>query len=115
MTQKKQSPVPTGALFVSISEGMEPVSTTTQKSKPSPPAQPAAQPSVNGIARSPAPYYTGVSHAFVGIYKRDGLRGLFAGVGPRVIWTGCQSIVMFVAYETLLGMAGNWRLKEWKG
>lgn len=44
-------------------------------------------------------YYTGFISAFVGIYKQSGIKGLFYGVGPRMFWTGCQSMFMFVLYE----------------
>ncbi|KAJ3412301.1 hypothetical protein HDV05_000959 [Chytridiales sp. JEL 0842] len=114
MTQKKATP-PTAprALFVEIPEART-ASTAPHKPKPSVPVQPAAYPAVDGVARLPAPYYSGVLDAFKGIYKREGMRGLFAGVGPRMIWTGCQSVIMFVAYENMLGATTAWRMSEWK-
>lgn len=51
-----------------------------------------------------APHYSGVQSAVTGIYGRSGWRGLFRGMGPRVLWTGCQSCVMFVLYETFLSL-----------
>jgi hypothetical protein len=36
------------------------------------------------------------------IYRMEGLAGLFRGIGPRTAWTGAQSSIMFVVYETLL-------------
>jgi hypothetical protein len=55
----------------------------------------------NGESKLPqkkpkAQYYGGVFDAFRGIYKTSGIKGLFAGVGPRCLWTGCQSMIMFV-------------------
>jgi hypothetical protein len=49
-----------------------------------------------------APHYTGVRSALVGIYWRSGVKGLFRGIGPRCAWTGSQSMLMFVLYETFL-------------
>jgi hypothetical protein len=45
------------------------------------------------------PSYSGVWSAFKGIYQRQGLSGLFAGVGVRMLWTGSQSMTMFCLYE----------------
>ncbi|KAI9336487.1 hypothetical protein DFJ73DRAFT_763647 [Zopfochytrium polystomum] len=46
-------------------------------------------------AEMAVPYYSGAIQAFKGIYRRQGMAGLFAGVGPRMVWTGCQSTIMF--------------------
>jgi hypothetical protein len=49
-----------------------------------------------------APHYSGVATAALGIYGRSGLKGLFRGIVPRCTWTGAQSMLMFVLYETFL-------------
>jgi Mitochondrial carrier protein len=36
------------------------------------------------------------------IYKTEGIRGLFRGVGPRAVWTSVQSGTMLVMYQALL-------------
>ena len=36
------------------------------------------------------------------IYRTEGLKGLFRGVGPRAVWTSVQSGTMLVLYQTLL-------------
>ncbi|KAF2101592.1 mitochondrial carrier protein-like protein [Rhizodiscina lignyota] len=36
------------------------------------------------------------------IYRTEGLRGWFRGVGPRAVWTGIQSGTMFVLYASFL-------------
>ncbi|KAJ3278846.1 hypothetical protein HK104_001974 [Borealophlyctis nickersoniae] len=87
----------------------------TQKRAP-PPPRPRVAPFVDNtlpgarVAASkvmntepkPAPYYSGIRAAMSGIYKREGLTGLFSGIGPRMLWTGCQSIILFSLYENFL-------------
>ncbi|KAI8928276.1 mitochondrial carrier domain-containing protein [Entophlyctis helioformis] len=46
-----------------------------------------------------AAYYDGVLSAGLGIYGRSGVSGLFSGIGPRMLWTGMQSTIMFVLFE----------------
>lgn len=36
------------------------------------------------------------------IFKAEGIRGLFAGVGPRFVWTSVQSSIMLFAYQKIL-------------
>ena len=36
------------------------------------------------------------------VYKTEGVRGLFRGVGPRGVWTSVQSATMLVCYQALL-------------
>jgi Mitochondrial carrier protein len=36
------------------------------------------------------------------MYRSEGLRGLFRGVGPRAVWTAVQSGCMFTLYQTFL-------------
>ncbi|KND03980.1 uncharacterized protein SPPG_01428 [Spizellomyces punctatus DAOM BR117] len=55
-----------------------------------------------GTPPSSAPYYSGIGPALRGIYKTRGIRGLFSGAVPRMVWTGSQSTVMFLVYEWLL-------------
>ncbi|KAJ3099131.1 hypothetical protein HDU97_003464 [Phlyctochytrium planicorne] len=94
MTQKR-SPLPR-AQFLSLEKG--PTSTTAGVGNP--------------VAIRPAPYYTGVFSAFKGIYAQNGLPGLFAGVGPRMVWTGLQSMIMFLVYENLLSAVNTMRKSE---
>ncbi|KAI9098093.1 mitochondrial carrier domain-containing protein [Phlyctochytrium arcticum] len=54
-----------------------------------------------------APYYTGITPAIRGIYAQRGVRGLFSGAVPRMVWTGSQSTIMFLCYEWLL--AFDWK------
>ncbi|KAJ3327222.1 hypothetical protein HDU76_012188 [Blyttiomyces sp. JEL0837] len=99
MTQKRTKELSPRSSFVTIAEATQdpPIQQPANK-----PKAPAAHPAPEGIARQPAPYYSGVFQAFKGIYIRDGISGLFAGLVPRMVWTGCQSIIMFVVYENLL-------------
>ncbi|TPX65637.1 hypothetical protein SpCBS45565_g05035 [Spizellomyces sp. 'palustris'] len=55
-----------------------------------------------GTPPASAPYYSGIGPALRGIYKARGIRGLFSGAVPRMVWTGSQSTVMFLVYEWLL-------------
>lgn len=36
------------------------------------------------------------------IYKHEGVRGLFSGVGPRLVWTSTQSGTMLLLYRSIL-------------
>lgn len=61
--------------------------------------------SPNTSSPPPASYVLTTSSAFQGlkqIYAIEGIPGLFRGVGPRTAWTGAQSSIMFVLYETML-------------
>ncbi|KAI3403379.2 hypothetical protein KGF56_003800 [Candida oxycetoniae] len=40
--------------------------------------------------------------ALYSIYKCEGILGAFSGVGPRFIWTGIQSSIMLLLYQTSL-------------
>ena len=42
------------------------------------------------------------------IYKTEGIAGWFRGVGPRAVWTGFQTGVMFVCYQALLRKLEQW-------
>ena len=46
--------------------------------------------------------YTGIRTALVGIYKQRGFKALFSGVTVRFVWTGSQSMIMFLCYEFFL-------------
>lgn len=41
-------------------------------------------------------------NALHSIYKNEGVFGIFSGVGPRFIWTGVQSSIMLLLYQTTL-------------
>ncbi|ORY86237.1 putative mitochondrial carrier protein [Protomyces lactucae-debilis] len=61
--------------------------------------------SYNTSVPSPGSYTLTTSSVVEGmrrIYRMEGLAGLFRGIGPRTAWTGAQSSIMFVVYETLL-------------
>lgn len=47
-------------------------------------------------------YYSGIISAAKGIYETSGGAGLFSGATPRMIWTGSQSMIMFLLYEQCL-------------
>lgn len=47
-------------------------------------------------------YYSGIISAARGIYAESGSAGLFSGATPRMIWTGCQSMILFLLYEQCL-------------
>ncbi|GME73010.1 unnamed protein product [Ambrosiozyma monospora] len=36
------------------------------------------------------------------VYQRQGVVGLFSGVGPRFVWTSIQSSVMLLLYQVSL-------------
>ncbi|KAK9385209.1 mitochondrial carrier domain-containing protein [Lipomyces mesembrius] len=36
------------------------------------------------------------------VHKAEGMNGLFAGVGPRFVWTSVQSSIMLFAYQSIL-------------
>ncbi|KAK9375241.1 mitochondrial carrier domain-containing protein [Lipomyces chichibuensis] len=36
------------------------------------------------------------------VYKAEGVNGLFAGVGPRFVWTSVQSSIMLFVYQSIL-------------
>lgn len=40
--------------------------------------------------------------ALLDIYKKEGVLGMFSGVGPRFIWTGIQSSIMLLLYQVSL-------------
>ncbi|KAL2314186.1 ATP-Mg/Pi carrier [Schizosaccharomyces pombe] len=44
----------------------------------------------------------GIRHVLGGLYKSEGLLGLFRGFGPRIFWTSSQSSLMFVFYEGII-------------
>lgn len=48
--------------------------------------------------------YTGIFSAFKGIYKQNGMNGLFSGVLVRSVWTGSQSMAMFFLYEYFISL-----------
>ncbi|KIW14135.1 hypothetical protein PV08_06916 [Exophiala spinifera] len=49
------------------------------------------------------------------IYKREGVPGLFRGVGPRFVWTSVQSGTMLVLYQYLLKQLERIRSDEGSG
>jgi hypothetical protein len=36
------------------------------------------------------------------IFATEGIRGIFAGVGPRLVWTSTQSSIMLLVYQTTI-------------
>ncbi|KAI8815803.1 mitochondrial carrier domain-containing protein [Fimicolochytrium jonesii] len=48
------------------------------------------------------PYYDTAWSAYKGIYRDNGIKGLFSGAVPRATWTGCQSTIMFFLLEAFL-------------
>ncbi|GAP83571.1 putative solute carrier family 25 member 38 [Rosellinia necatrix] len=42
------------------------------------------------------------------IYKTEGVRGWFRGVGPRFVWTSVQSSCMLFLYQTILRQLETW-------
>lgn len=57
-----------------------------------------------GKAVSSSIYYDGIIATLRGLYKRQGMRGLFSGYLPRTVWTGSQSMIMFTLYENIKNM-----------
>ena len=49
--------------------------------------------------------YTGIFSALKGVYRTSGVKGLFAGVGVRMVWTSSQSMIMFFLYEFFMDNA----------
>ena len=49
--------------------------------------------------------YTGIFSTLRGVYRTSGLKGLFAGVGVRMVWTSSQSMLMFFLYEFFIDNA----------
>jgi len=43
--------------------------------------------------------YTGILNAFATIAKEEGVKGLFAGVGPRVMWISIGGMIFFTTME----------------
>jgi len=43
--------------------------------------------------------YTSVANAFSTIFKEEGMKGLFAGVGPRVMWISIGGMIFFTTME----------------
>nr|KAJ3420608.1 hypothetical protein HK105_005477 [Polyrhizophydium stewartii] len=97
-TQRRQAP---RASFLEALTPIEPAPADHATSAPSRVSRPlAATPQTS--AATQAPTYNSVLAAARGIYARSGVSGLFSGVGPRMLWTGMQSTLMFVLYEMLL-------------
>jgi hypothetical protein len=42
--------------------------------------------------------------ALTTVYRTEGIRGIFSGVGPRLFWTSIQSSIMLLIYQTTLKM-----------
>lgn len=42
--------------------------------------------------------------ALTTVYRTEGIRGIFSGVGPRLFWTSIQSSIMLLIYQTTLRM-----------
>lgn len=53
-------------------------------------------------AQSPVILTDSVLHGLKIIYKTEGVRGLFGGIWPRVVWTSVQSSVMLLVYQSVL-------------
>lgn len=41
------------------------------------------------------------------IYRHEGIRGIFSGVGPRFVWTSVQSSIMLLLYQTGLRLLSS--------
>ncbi|KAG6547017.1 hypothetical protein Mapa_011634 [Marchantia paleacea] len=52
-------------------------------------------------AQTNSMYYTGISHALTTIYKEEGVRGLYKGLGPTLMGVGPNIAINFCVYETL--------------
>lgn len=108
-----------GALGGAATTPLDVVKTRIQTQQPSSqPSQPSRPSSITPLFRqirqistspnthpSPASYVLTTSSAWQGlkqIYAIEGVPGLFRGIGPRTAWTGAQSSIMFVLYETML-------------
>jgi hypothetical protein len=83
--------------------------TTSSKSKPSPSAQSTMRhistSSPSTSLKSHAAATLDTSSVMTGlriIYKTEGVKGLFRGVGPRAVWTAVQSGTMLVMFQTIL-------------
>ena len=48
------------------------------------------------------------------LFREEGMRGWFRGVGPRAVWTSVQSGVMLVCYQALLRRMQKTRLFGWE-
>ncbi|KAJ3035501.1 hypothetical protein HDV00_003707 [Rhizophlyctis rosea] len=88
-----------------------PSSSTASPNKPKPKVgpPPALHP------KAAAPFYNGVWSALKGLYAREGVQGLFSGILPRTLWTGCQSVILFVLYEKFLSLSRASREETWSG
>ncbi|MCJ1329027.1 hypothetical protein MMC10_005704 [Thelotrema lepadinum] len=64
----------------------------------------AARPKAGSITLETSSMITGLQV----IYKTEGIAGWFRGVGPRAVWTGFQTGVMFVCYQALLRKLEQW-------
>lgn len=53
-------------------------------------------------AQSPVILTDSVLHGLKIIYKTEGVRGLFSGIWPRIVWTSVQSSVMLLVYQSVL-------------
>lgn len=49
-----------------------------------------------------AQHYSGISNAFIKIYEKDGVRGFFRGLLPRIARKGMGSIIAWSFYEYLI-------------
>lgn len=103
---------------------------TTLQPSPSPPATPATPappPQHRSISTSSpsttSPPKTGplkfnTSSVFEGLrllYRTEGIRGWFRGVGPRAVWTSVQSGTMLVLYQYLLKQLEHWSEAQSEG
>ena len=69
----------------------------------------AALPLGAGYLSQPANIKTeSVITALKHVYKHEGWKGLFRGMGPRSGWCGSQSGVMFLGYEFFLRILDDW-------
>lgn len=64
-------------------------------------SEPALKPILNRIAKlsSSELHHPSLLQALYGIYEKHGLRGYVLGIGPRTIWAGLQSAIMFSVFE----------------
>lgn len=49
-------------------------------------------------------HYSYMRSALRKIYSSSGILGFMSGIGPRVMWTGSQSMIMFVLYENFVSL-----------
>ncbi|XP_008785494.1 mitochondrial substrate carrier family protein V-like isoform X3 [Phoenix dactylifera] len=60
-------------------------------------------------AQTKTMYYRGISHALCAIYRDEGIRGLYKGLGATLLGVGPNIAISFSVYETL---RSHWQLQR---